>query len=215
MSEFVRAGRVSQSIAMVATLGVADHIKQGPRAAVELAARVGADAGALSRLLRLLADVGVFTELEGRSFALASLGELPCSGHEASMRGHAMLREAPFVRKAWTDLLGAARTGNSAIGLAQGKSLFDYLSEQPTTPPCSTRRMAGTSRQLIAAILDAYDSHCSAPWSTSTGATARSWRDLTRVDAARPGRAGRCTRPWCAAVRLSRAAGPKAAHDLI
>src|SRR5581483_10044407 len=50
---------VSQAVGVVAQLGVADQLGQGPRASDELARAVGADPQALYRVLRLLASIGV------------------------------------------------------------------------------------------------------------------------------------------------------------
>jgi len=56
--------QVSQAIHVAATLGVADHLRHGPRSAPALAAILTVDAPALYRLLRALAAVGVFCEDE-------------------------------------------------------------------------------------------------------------------------------------------------------
>ena len=53
---------VSQAVGVVALLGVADQLDEGPRGSDELARAVGADPQALYRVLRLLASLGVFAE---------------------------------------------------------------------------------------------------------------------------------------------------------
>ena len=50
----------ARALHVVADLGVADTLDSDPRSAPELAADVGADADALSRLLRLLEMHGLF-----------------------------------------------------------------------------------------------------------------------------------------------------------
>src|SRR2546430_15710259 len=57
---------ISQAIHVAATLGIADLVTGGARTVEELAKTTGTDAPTLSRLLRALASVGVFTETEGR-----------------------------------------------------------------------------------------------------------------------------------------------------
>lgn len=153
----VRAGRLAHSVAVAARLGVADHLADGPRAADDLAGRVDAHPGALYRLLRLLGDAGVFAELPGRRFGLTPLSELLRSDVEGSMRGVAMMMEAPFLRDAWSHLLHAVRTGEPAFDRAHGAPLFDYLAEHPDDAAVFDQAMVGASRQLIAAILDVYD----------------------------------------------------------
>ena len=157
MTELLRAGRLSTSIAVAARLGVADHLVDGPLGAEELAERVGADPQALSRVLRLCADAGVFAELEDRRFGQTPLSELLRGDREDSMRGLAMLFESPFLRAAWTELHAAVRGGGRAFDRAHGVPLFDYLTEHPDDAAVFDAAMVGASRQLIAAVLDAYD----------------------------------------------------------
>ena len=57
---------VSQAVGVVALLGVADQLGEGPRSSDELARAVGADPQALYRVLRLLASLGVFAEVAPR-----------------------------------------------------------------------------------------------------------------------------------------------------
>ena len=60
----------------LARLGVADHMGDTPISADELAAKIGAHAPSLYRVMRMLAGVGVFTEEPGAKFALTPLGAL-------------------------------------------------------------------------------------------------------------------------------------------
>src|SRR2546430_16533794 len=55
---------VSQAIHVAATLGIADLVTNGTQTVEELAKTTGTDAPTLSRMLRALASVGVFTETE-------------------------------------------------------------------------------------------------------------------------------------------------------
>jgi hypothetical protein len=157
LTALVRAGRLSTSIAVAARLGVADHLVDRPLGADELAERVGADPQALYRVLRLCANAGVFAELQGRRFGQTRLSELLRGDREDSMRGLAMLFESPFLRAAWTELHTAVRTGGRAFDRAHGIPLFDYLTEHPDDAAVFDAAMVGASRQLIAAVLDAYD----------------------------------------------------------
>ena len=64
---------ISQAIAVAADLGIADQLKHGAKTCAELAQAVGADPGALYRLLRGTASVGVFAEGEPGRFTLTPL----------------------------------------------------------------------------------------------------------------------------------------------
>src|SRR6201996_6011223 len=60
MMEMIVATWTSQAITVAAQLGVAEALTNGPLPIEELAAKVGADADALERLLRALIGKGIF-----------------------------------------------------------------------------------------------------------------------------------------------------------
>ena len=95
---------VSKALTVGAELGLADLLQDGPRTSDDLAAACGADPSTLYRLLRALASVGVFTEVEKHYFALTPLAELLRSDVPGSMRATArMFGSEPY--SAWGDLL--------------------------------------------------------------------------------------------------------------
>ncbi len=67
--------KVARMISVAAELNVADLLEDGPRHSDELAAATGAHAPSLYRLLRALASVGIFTEVEERRFGLTPLAD--------------------------------------------------------------------------------------------------------------------------------------------
>ena len=58
--------QISQSIHVAASLGIADLLMDGPRSVGDLAEATGSHPPTLYRLLRALASVGVFVEVDGR-----------------------------------------------------------------------------------------------------------------------------------------------------
>jgi len=62
--DLLRGALATRALAIVADLGVAEALADGPRSVDELAREVGADADTLHRLLRALASDGVFEEEE-------------------------------------------------------------------------------------------------------------------------------------------------------
>ena len=69
------AYRLSQAIAAVAQLGLADHLIDGPRDSDLIARALGADRLTLHRLMRALAGEGVLHEDDQGRFALTELSE--------------------------------------------------------------------------------------------------------------------------------------------
>src|ERR1051326_407494 len=105
---------VSKALSVAAELGVADLLQDIPRSSDDLAVACAAHPPTLYRLLRALASVGVFTELDGHRFALTPLAELLRSDVPGSMRALARMYGSEQSR-AWGDLLESVRTGRPAF----------------------------------------------------------------------------------------------------
>src|SRR4051812_5354747 len=82
---------ISQAVYVAAKLGIADLLRDGPRMSEELATTCQMQPAALYRLLRTLASLGVFTEVDTRRFALTPMAEWLRSDHPGSMRALAMM----------------------------------------------------------------------------------------------------------------------------
>jgi hypothetical protein len=63
--DFLRGALMAKALGIVADLGIANVLADGPRSVEDLAREVGADADVLNRLLRALASDGIFAEDEG------------------------------------------------------------------------------------------------------------------------------------------------------
>ena len=80
MMEMIVATWTSQAITVAAQLGVADALTDGPLPIEVLAARVGADADALGRLLRALIGKGIFRHRRDGRYELNSLAATSAFG---------------------------------------------------------------------------------------------------------------------------------------
>ena len=96
--------RLSLSISVAASLGVADALAGGPRSIDDLASTLGCDTTALYRLLRALAAAGILHEDAERRFTLTELGEALRSDVEGSAHEQAILFGRPYVVAAWGNL---------------------------------------------------------------------------------------------------------------
>jgi hypothetical protein len=122
---------VSQAVGVVAMLGVADQLGEGPRGSDEVARAVGADPQALYRVLRLLASLGVFAEGSPGSFALTPLGETLRSDAPGSVRNFAITETAPGHWLPWGRLDESVRSGRPMAREALGMELFDWYAQNP------------------------------------------------------------------------------------
>src|SRR5215212_8605786 len=106
--------QVSQAIYVAATLGIADQLEDGPKSVDELAETTGTHTPTLYRLLRALASVGIFIEIDGR-FSLTPLAEYLRTDTPGSLRAFVMLIGQQSFWRSWGHLLPRVRTGESAF----------------------------------------------------------------------------------------------------
>lgn len=148
---------VAQAVSVFARLGVADVLSAGPRRTDEIAAVVGAHPQTLYRLLRALSDYDVVTELDGKRFALAALGETLRHGVPGSCAGMMTMIGSRFQWLAWGDLYESLRTGEPAFARVFGVPIFEYLREHPDDAAIFNAAMSEISEMEIATSLPLYD----------------------------------------------------------
>jgi hypothetical protein len=146
----------TQAIYVAAKLGVADHLKDGPRSAEQLAVETGANPRALYRLLRALASLGIFIEDSQYLFALTPMADCLRSDRPGSARALAIMR-GEWQYETWGHLLHSVRTGQSAFEKMHGMPIFDYLSHHPDKGRLFDDAMTGVHGRETAAMLEAYD----------------------------------------------------------
>src|SRR6266567_1488577 len=78
--------RLTHLLCVLAELGVADQLADGPLTVEEIADRTGAHAPSLYRMIRAVASKGVFTEVTPHTFALTPTAEILRSGVPGSLR---------------------------------------------------------------------------------------------------------------------------------
>ena len=148
---------VSSAVHVAAELGLADLLASGPRHHEDLARATGTHPPSLQRVLRLLASVGVVTEEHDGRFALTPIGESLRSGVPGSMRAVVRLFASPRLRQAWGDLLHSVRTGEPAYHHVFGTDSFSHMAAHPEEAAIFDEAMAGFTRQIAEAAVEAYD----------------------------------------------------------
>jgi O-methyltransferase domain/Dimerisation domain len=148
---------VSKAVAVAAELGIADHLKDGPRTVAELAQAVGAHPGALYRLLRGIASVGVFAEDMPGRFALTPLAALLMSDTPQSWRAAAIMNGEPWAWQPWGDLLYSVKTGNPAFDHIFGMEFDAYLTQHRRAADIFQAFMHVATAEEATAVAPAYD----------------------------------------------------------
>jgi SAM-dependent methyltransferase len=121
----------SRAVYVAAKLGIADLLADGPMGSKQLAQATGTHEPSLYRVLRLLAALGVFDEVEPRSFGLTVLGDRLRSDTSAGMRSWAVFLEAIGGVQPFEHILDTVRTGTPGFDLAFGTDIFGFLAQHP------------------------------------------------------------------------------------
>ena len=148
---------ISKAIAVAAELGIADQLKAGPKTIDELAQAVDAHPGALYRLLRAIASVGVFAEEGLGRFALTPLAALLLTDAPQSWRAAAVMNGEPWVWQPWGELLYSVKTGNPAFDHTFGLEFDAYLAQQRDAADTFQAFMDVATGEEALAVAPAYD----------------------------------------------------------
>ncbi len=114
MIQMITGGLVTQLIRVVAQLGVADVLAEGPKSSTEIAKLVGAHPHALYRVLRALASVGIFAETPDGHFGLTPLA-LPLQAAAPESLQALAIMWGELLWRPYGALLYSVRTGEVAF----------------------------------------------------------------------------------------------------
>jgi SAM-dependent methyltransferase/DNA-binding transcriptional ArsR family regulator len=146
----------TQVVYVMAKLGLADQLAEGPRTVDALAAATGAHAPTLSRLLRALAGLGLVREGADGRFEATKLGRCFATGTPGSLRGRAILSGETFYT-AWGALLHSVRTGLPAFDHQFGAPSYEYLGRHPDIAAVFNETMASATSLAAEALAAAHD----------------------------------------------------------
>jgi hypothetical protein len=155
--QFATAYIPAAALWVTAELKIADLIGAGFTSVAELATKTGTNEGALFRILRLLAMIGVFKETEPRHFALTAPAEFLRSDHPQSLRDTVVWLVDPLHFNIAADLLHSVRTGQATVEHVTGKPAFEYFASDRVEFDRFHLAMTNLSAMAVAAALDAYD----------------------------------------------------------
>src|SRR5262245_30343393 len=148
---------VSRILFCAAKLELADRLAAGPRSAAELGPETGTYAPALHRLMRTLASLGIFTELDSGKFALTPLGEALRKGAPGSAYASVMTLAGNLFWRAWEEILYSVETGKPALEKVYGMPAFEYLAQHPDEASLFSETMVGFHGPETPAVAAAYD----------------------------------------------------------
>lgn len=148
---------VSRLIYTTATLGLADHLANGPQSAETLAGLTRTHAPSLYRFLRTLASFGLLTEGADRRFSLTPLGAALKTGAPGAARATVLTMGGESFLAAWNELPYSLQTGKPGFDKARGMPVFDWLTAHPEEAALFGETMIGVHGAEPAAVAAAYD----------------------------------------------------------
>jgi hypothetical protein len=148
---------ISRAVYVVAELGIADLMADGPASSSELAVATRTHEPSLYRLLRLLAALGVFHEDEPRVFGLTAVGERLRRDAPASMRSWAIFLEALGGMRPFEHILQTVKTGTPGFDTAFGMGIFEFLAQRPENAAIFDAAMSERTSAFAASVADTYD----------------------------------------------------------
>jgi hypothetical protein len=129
--DLVAARWVSDALAAVTRLGVADAMADGPRPCAEIAAELGLHAESLYRVLRALARHDLLVEAPAGTFGHTDLTRPLATGHPSSMRNMVMELGGARNVEVWARLDAAVRTGAPSWDLLHEEGMWEHLERHP------------------------------------------------------------------------------------
>ncbi len=145
---------LARCVYIVAALGIADYLTDGPKTCAELARLTNCHEKSLYRVLRALASFRVFSEDRRGRFHLTRLSRQLLSNVEGSMRYWAIkMGEEGWL--ATTAALESVKTGESGFKLVHGQSSWEYYTSHPEAGANFIKAMSAftewQSRSIVAA----------------------------------------------------------------
>ena len=120
---------LSRLVYTAASLGIADHLAGGPKAAADLAAPTGCDAVSLARFIRTLTNFGILTLSDDGRFSLTPLGEPLRSDAAGSVRSSILTMAGQWMWQTWEAFPTTVKTGKPAMDMVFGMPAFDWLAK--------------------------------------------------------------------------------------
>lgn len=156
--ELVSGFWISQAMNVAAKLGVADLLTEGAKSVDELAQATESHAPSLYRVLRTLASVGVFTEVESHRFALTPIGQYLCTDNPYSLRYQAVMHGDEWHWRTFGEMFRTVKDGKPAIHhLYQVDSYWQHLEKNPESQSLFNQAMINVAKNYHTPFIESYD----------------------------------------------------------
>jgi SAM-dependent methyltransferase len=157
VNHLISGGWIAQAIGVAAESGIADLLADGPRSSIDLAQATDSHPQALYRLMRALASVGIFSEVEPERFGLTPMADILRSDTPTSLRGRARQVSGDVQWRTWGQLRYSVRTGQPAFKHVHGMDAWTYRAQHPEVNAAFNAAMTSITSMATNAVVTAYD----------------------------------------------------------
>jgi hypothetical protein len=158
LSNIVTSMMRAQSVFVAIRLGIADLLRDGQKSITELAQVTGTHGPSLYRLLRALASINIFTEVEKGFFANTLLSTALQSDNSSSLSAEARMWADEYQWKTWGELAYSIKTGEPAFNHLYGIDIWEFFEKvNPQSGQLFNEAMSSFSGSVNDAIAAAYD----------------------------------------------------------
>jgi hypothetical protein len=149
---------ISRLIYIAAKLGIADLLKDSPKSIDELAQATETNTQALYRILRALASMGIFAEVEQtQRFTMTPLAQLLQTDIPNSVRPIAIYMGSNQHWDTYGDMLYSVKTGKPAFEHTFGMPAYKYFAQNPEFAKLFNDAMTSLTASEVFAIPESYD----------------------------------------------------------
>jgi hypothetical protein len=157
LMRLINGYQISQVIHVAAMLGIADLLKDGPRASADIANATSTHPSSMYRLLHALASASVLEERADARFALTDIGQCLRSDSPQPRVAWARYVGRPYVWQSWGGLLHSVTTGEDAFRHLHGSGVWDWRAKHPNESRDFDAAMTELSSGVVETIAAALD----------------------------------------------------------
>lgn len=155
------AGRcISSAVYTAAKFGIADLLVDSPKDYKFLARALKLHAKSLYRLMRALASIGIFEEIQPGVFYITSMASTLRSDIPNSMRDLIIMCGEKWHWLTWGDLDYTIKTGKSSFIKNYKIDFFSYMQQNPDVASGFNKAMSSLSSLSDTAVVEKYDFSC-------------------------------------------------------
>jgi hypothetical protein len=156
MFEILGGVWIAGCVKTAAELNIADYLAEGKQTISSLAEQTESDEKSLYRIMRALSGVGIFEELENKTFVLNDFGAALQTDVEGTAKNFVLTILGEHF-PAYMELTYNAKTGKIPFEHVHGVGVWEYYKRNPEAGVNFGKGMTGMSGMELEGIMSTYD----------------------------------------------------------